>query len=209
MKSDINFFRALQRDARHKTSRKAVRPFPIVLTIVIAANVLLFTGFALHKNMIESQRAAAQATFEGLGVEQTLSDVEKRKQQILTAEKDLMTLAGLQKKVSSPPGFHSEMYQVMESVRPANVSIVSVTFSGGSMSIAGLSNVDSPPADFAKAIEQTGKFASVTYGGFSEEVNAATTAPAVAEDGTPVPVQPSSVYRFNITCTAKEEVAEQ
>jgi hypothetical protein len=104
---------------------------------------------------------------------------------IFSAETGIAALGRLEENIFNIKEFDTGYYALITGEKPDSVTIMSMSFSGGLLNITCTSPGEDPAAHFVRALENTGAFRNVSYGGFTSS----------GEDGT---------VSFAITCAIRE-----
>ncbi len=164
-KKDINFFKTIEPDERIKEATKN-RVFIILIIGVLMINIAGIS--VLQLAVMDKQGGIAKINdfFELEITQLQIAEQNKISKDIATAEADIQVIQGLENHIQSLQGFNTDIYNVVQSVKPNNVEVVAFSFVSRTINIHCITPDNNPPADYTKALEETNRFDSVQYRGF-------------------------------------------
>lgn len=197
MKTTINMF---QTDNKPNVELGRVRTSFLMPMLLIAAAAIVLVVFAVFwmdgqslKKEISQNEVFLSTPVNAQAQENNLSLMA----QVNQFHKYNSTVAETNAYLSSFVEFNKDVYGSVNSVRPSGVNISTLSVSESVVNLQCRATSESAPAEYARAIDGLGIFASVEYSGFSE-----ISAGSANEDGT----MPKPEYSFMISCELPEPV---
>ncbi len=164
-KRDINFFNTIEPDERVKDATMN----RIFIMLILGALLINIAGISVLQLSVMDKRkdiAEINSFFELETTQIQIAEQEKITQDTATANADIQVIQGLENHIKGLQGFNTDIYNVIQSVKPTNVEVDAFSFISGTVSINCKTPDNNPPADYTKALEATNRFDSVQYRGF-------------------------------------------
>lgn len=164
---EINFFQVLEQESRRKVN-KGARTVRLVFLLTILVQLIFFAILIGVRQREQGRVASLQDFMTSPEVLQLVTEDAGHRSRIIADERALLQIADLQSKIDAEMGFSTDIFATVESVRPPNVTLLSFSYQAGVLNIVCNTENDNPPADYAKALEGTGRFSDIDYRGFSQ-----------------------------------------
>lgn len=167
MEKRINLFDSLKETVARESGSGQHTGFFITLAVIAALNLAVL-GFLLISSQLERQRISALDTkLTEMEADKTSAEYEEASGKLAGLEDDLYALDMLSVFYDAYASFDSKMYNDITAIKPGNVTLESFSYGGGVATLNCTTPNDMPPADYTKALQDSGMFTSVHYSGFS------------------------------------------
>lgn len=169
-KNHINMFAAIQLERKGgvlQFKKLGVGILGIIIGINLITMVVAFSHSMINiKKIKDLNEFLSQPE-----VLQTIKNEEAISSKNSNYQKDLDTFKKLNQYVGGIVSFETTMYDDISMVKPQTVTIKSFSYFDNTIQIDCTTQNNNPPADYTKALEQTGLFQYVTYKGFTTSEN--------------------------------------
>lgn len=169
-KNDINLFLALHNETKRKFTK-----IEIICASVLAAflviNLSIIVFFFANKVITQNKIDEINEYLLSEGVVNAIARDEELTALIANTEADIAYYEKLNSYLKSNIGFNANVFQMILVSKPVNVTLLSFSFNRGVISINCKTNDSNPPADYTKALMDTGLFEYVNYSGFNVSGN--------------------------------------
>ncbi len=166
MKKTVNMFDSLKAPRARATSVRKSFVLPLVIILVAAGIGGLGVQQYLQGKRLDMRIAELNDYISGpaaQAVEEGKAALAKR----LQYERYLLALSSTDVKLAGLVEFDSGILARIESVQPSHVSITSVAVQDRVVTLHCSTTDNTPPADYAAALDGLGIFSSVEYSGFA------------------------------------------
>lgn len=167
----VNFFEVVSSEKKPKFEIDIQDPFTKKMAIAaIALFVISMSVFVIRFHEYRGLKKDYEEQQAVLSSQDYIDTVAKDKEltnQILANQYNLLVIDSIQSYVDTAMELETSYISLILSVKPANVEIESFSYAEGVIEISCSTPNDMYPADFTKALEETGAFESVQYNGFT------------------------------------------
>lgn len=168
LKTDVNLFKALnvaKPSPVKKISRYTVT-FLVVLLILSINGVLYFylQRTAWRMDGLILQDTAYVENQENM---EQRAHYETLKEDIATLQEAIQSVDSLQASIATMPRFDIAFYNQVMNIKPERVVVSDIIFTDDLLEIKCTTLDNSPPADYAQALDTSGIFEGISYQGFA------------------------------------------
>lgn len=167
----VNFFEVVSGEKKSKLTIDIQDPFTkkmvIAGTALFVFSMIVFAVNLVEYRQLTKEYAEQQEVIQSPDFAAVVAEDTDLTNQILANQYNTLVIDSLHDYVDTAMEFETSYRSLILSVKPANVTIESFSYSEGVINITCSTPNDEYPADFTKALEETGAFESVKYNGFT------------------------------------------
>ncbi len=184
VKNGINLYQALSFEEKPKTGTQTI-VFLSILSIVILMNIAVISIMVITHQKAQNEKTDIENRISAFDIPKVLEQGKETKKEIVAINADIAVLDALRYLLDTTTEFKSDVYTTVNNVKPFGVSIKSVKYVKGVLSISCTTGDNNPPADYAKALEDSSAYTNISYKGFDK-----------GGDG-------AAIVQFTLDCTLK------
>lgn len=167
MQKDLDFFAAYQspgdNDRRNNT---VLLGGTIGLSVIVVVLLLAFAGLHLGDAVMQAQITSAKKYINNSTVQKANSTLSAAQTQITALNQYANTASGVVSVFNQNPKFGSGVMQLITGAMPTDVSIQSLTYTDGKLTLACFCTDKLSPARFVASLSGISSFTDVSYTGF-------------------------------------------
>lgn len=171
-KNPVNFFnKGTKKPAEGDAEKDNSTTLIVAVIIIISILVNVGVSFAIYSSTDATARSLTTLQADYTMQQQNLSNLAERLTdgsgtEIIVLERNIATYALMQDYVEDDLGFTSQIYNDVLSVKTNDITIASMTYNIGTITVDCKTQNNDKPSEYIHALEQTGFYESVSYKGF-------------------------------------------